>query len=329
MTAEEILYNHGGEKYKNLLEMLHLYFPDTENIYNISPSSYYSCDAVIKKLNQNMNQFTVLSLNCQSLGAKFDKLILFLNKLRQNNILISALCLQETWFGDDDRLSLFQIENYNCISKQKHCSEHGGLSIYLHHDYFFEYYNIFDNWEVWEGQFIKILNNNNTKNIILGNIYRPPKGMTDEVLQQFINELQSVLVDINKTKSIVIIAGDLINLLKMYDRHLFQEYFEMLISYNLIPILSLPTRVTDTSATLIDNIFINLNKDLYSSGIIITDISDHVPCFCKLKIKVDYIKPPKYIFFRKLNETNINKFKDELETKNIISLLDQNYNADS
>ena len=57
---------------------------------------------------------------------------------------------------------------------------------------------------------------------------------------------------------------------------------------------------------------------------IITDISDHFPCFCKLKITVDYIKPPKYIFFRKLNETNINKFKDELETKNIISLLDQN-----
>ena len=104
--------------------------------------------------------------------------------------------------------------------------------------------------------------------------------MTDEVLQQFINELQSVLVDINKTKSIVIIAGDFnIILLKMYDRHLFKEYFETLISYNLIPTLSLPTRVTDTSATLIDNTFINLNKNLYFSGIIITDISDLFPCF--------------------------------------------------
>ena len=139
----------------------------------------------------------------------------YIDKLLQNNILISALCLQETWFGFDDRFTLFQIENYNsafqCISKQKHCSEHGGLAIYLHHDYFFEYYNIFDNSKVWKGQFIKILsNNNNTKNIVLGNFYRPPKGMTDVVLQQFINELQSVLVDINKTKSIVITAGDLI-----------------------------------------------------------------------------------------------------------------------
>ena len=88
MTAEEILYNHGGEKYNILLEMLHLYFPDTENIYNISPSYHYSCDAVIKKLNQNMNQFTELSFNCQSLGAKFDKLLLFLNKLRQKIFLL-------------------------------------------------------------------------------------------------------------------------------------------------------------------------------------------------------------------------------------------------
>ena len=81
-------------------------------------------------------------------------------------------------------------------------------------------------------------------NLVFHKLYGPPKGMTDEVLQQFINELQSVLVDINKTKSIVIIAGDFnINLLKMYDRHLFKEYFEMLISHNLIPTLSLPTRV--------------------------------------------------------------------------------------
>ena len=78
---------------------------------------------------------------------------------------------------------------------------------------------IFINSEIWEAQFIKILNNRNGKTIVLGNIYRPPKCTTDEMLRHFINEIDRVLVEINKTKSVVMLAGDFnINLLKIYER---------------------------------------------------------------------------------------------------------------
>ena len=53
-------------------------------------------------------------------------------------------------------------------------------------------------------------------------------------------------------------------------------------SYGLIPLITRPTRVTETSATLIDNIFTNKSiscgKSMY--GILVSDISDHYPVFC-------------------------------------------------
>ena len=37
------------------------------------------------------------------------------------------ICLQETWLSENDDLSPFQIEGYNCVSKGKSCSNKGGL----------------------------------------------------------------------------------------------------------------------------------------------------------------------------------------------------------
>ena len=45
-----------------------------------------------------------------------------------------------------------------------------------------------------------------------------------------------------------------------------------------MPVLTLLTRITDCSATLIDNIFTDTLTSLNSSGIIISEISDHFPC---------------------------------------------------
>ena len=41
------------------------------------------------------------------------------------------------------------------------------------------------------------------------------------------------------------------------------------------PLINKPTRITDSSATLIDNIFTNVHNTETKSGIWITDISDH------------------------------------------------------
>ena len=55
----------------------------------------------------------------------------------------------------------------------------------------------------------------------------------------------------------------------------------MLSSNGFLPLITRPTRVTATSATLIDNIFTNNLIDISSSlqGLLVTDITDHYPVF--------------------------------------------------
>ena len=58
----------------------------------------------------------------------------------------------------------------------------------------------------------------------------------------------------------------------------------------LIPTVDKPTRVRSTSATLIDNIFVNTPEKVLVSGNIIPDISDHFSEFCILTSVVNQTK---------------------------------------
>ena len=56
-----------------------------------------------------------------------------------------------------------------------------------------------------------------------------------------------------------------------------QKFMEYNLEINMLPVISKPTRITD-SATLIDNILISGKlQQAYHSGIIISDMSDHLP----------------------------------------------------
>ena len=50
-------------------------------------------------------------------------------------------------------------------------------------------------------------------------------------------------------------------------------------NHNFTPQITLPTRITEKTATPIDNIFINSQTQKYNSGNITTSISDHLPQF--------------------------------------------------
>ena len=67
-----------------------------------------------------------------------------------------------------------------------------------------------------------------------------------------------------------------INLLKLNEKQVYANYFDMLTTNSLLPNITHPTRITRTSAILIDSIFSNTLDDSVKSGIItIRLISDH------------------------------------------------------
>ena len=57
-------------------------------------------------------------------------------------------------------------------------------------------------------------------------------------------------------------------------------YLSLIYSYNLLPAILRPTRVSNTSFTLINNIWFGSCADFSKSGIIMSNITDHYAIFC-------------------------------------------------
>ena len=117
-----------------------------------------------------------------------------------------------------------------------------------------------------------------SKNVICGVIYRPPN--TD--IKEFSDSISELLSKIKHENKIVYLSGDYnIDLLNV-DKHIpSSELIENMYSHSFMPLINKPTRVSNVSATLIDNIYCNDNdSNNYFKGIFYTDISDHFPIFC-------------------------------------------------
>ena len=112
------------------------------------------------------------------------------------------------------------------------------------------------------------------------------------------------------------VSGDFnIDLLQIIDRVKYQKYFDVFVTNNLFPLITLPTSESKHSSTLIDQIFCKLKnfRDLYSSGILTSSLSDHYPCFALLYICKKKHKPKFFTIINK-NEQALASFCTEVET---------------
>ena len=93
------------------------------------------------------------------------------------------------------------------------------------------------------------------------------------------------------------------------------------------PKISMPTRFTEHSATLIDNIFTNHleNNDF---GILTNSISDHQMIFTYSKNNKIHKKQNKYIEVEVNNDNSLNSLLRELESINLQDHLDFNWSPD-
>ena len=77
------------------------------------------------------------------------------------------------------------------------------------------------------------------------------------------------------------------------------------------PLISLPTRITSTSATLIDNIFTNDFCRPISSGLVFTSISDHLPIFAIFGDSGHNLETgPQYTLKREMGIKNKERFRN-------------------
>ena len=102
--------------------------------------------------------------------------------------------------------------------------------------------------------------------------------------------MTSILQKVQKENKTLFVMGDFnINLYNYSSHTETNDFINLMVSNYLLPHILHPTRVTDHSAIIIDNIFSN-NCELGTlSGILLSQISDHFPQFLIIKnITVDY-----------------------------------------
>ena len=326
---QEILEQFGGVDANSLCHLFNNtnlqneYIDDEPEVMQFS--SYHDDNSLNNIFKDKADSYSILSLNCQCLAAKFDQINITVQQLQSKGFKFDAICLQETWLSDDSDTSIFQIQGYNLISQGKICSEHGGLAIYISNKFNFKIIDMNINSQIWEGLFIEISNFNANKVLIIGNVYRHFNN-TNEVYNNFTNEFIPKLEHLQRGNREVVVAGDFnIDLLKIHVNAVIGDYFNSLVAQSFFPQITLPTRFSDRNCTLIDNFLYKLTRLCVpsTSGILMSRISDHLPYF----IFLDLLKPkrnstPKTIQIQTWNAECIFQFQNELINASIYDKRD-------
>ena len=98
------------------------------------------------------------------------------------------------------------------------------------------------------------------------------------------------------------------------------------------PLITRPSRITSHTATLIDNIFVNNFFERSRSGLIFTDISDHLPVF-SIHSNTTLLNRCRQdpVFIRNKNPDNIPSFVEKLKNvdwyKRFLELYSGIYNS--
>ena len=165
-----------------------------------------------------------------------------------------------------------------------------------------------------ESIFVKINLPYTSKSVVVGIIYRPPKGN----VTNFNDLIYNILSNESSMGKPCFVMGDFnLDISKPSGF----SFLDNLRSCGFYPNIDKPTRVTPSSHSVIDNICTNSETvtglDIDVAGILVTDISDHFPIFVHSTIQSNHIPksgPPTYT--RNYSKNNINRFLAHISNTN-------------
>ena len=288
---------------------------ESDNLIN--SSKYFEIPELVE-LTKKMayeNHLSIFNTNSRSLlknKANYDLLFEYLKC--NSNFQFDILTFDETWLNSDLE-ELVTFGGYSKLTKNKKPKkEGGGLAIFVNNDIDFKQrtdieippslHNLFD------CLFIEV--SCNGEQLIIGLLYRSPSHDSVAEMNTF---LSGVIGKLQSERKTIILLGDLnINLLKASSSIITAAYLDQMLSNNLFPVITLPTRVTSHSATLIDHIFTNADLNKLTAGTLKTDITDHFSNFIVLNTTKQNSrnKNPSHVSYRPVTDTAIANFNHAL-----------------
>jgi len=302
-----------GVQSNSLSDFINDHVSDAEQGYLCK---YYEIEQFVEKVKNSVNCFSTISLNVRSLCGKLNEFKEFIDEISSNDFSFNVIGLQELW-NIPEHLNT-DISGYSSlVCKLRNCNDRnnigGGVGFYIKNDIEYEILEHLSYFEEknFESLFVKIKIDRKQFKII-GNIYRSPGTDVNKFIEKVEEILNLIKNDpiLSKADEIQLLGDFNINLLKHESHEPTARFLDTLSSFNQLPLISLPSRITNTSSTLIDNIFSNKNQELYDSGLIYCCMSDHLPVFNISSLgKIEQNKTPTTRKVREYSEENKANFR--------------------
>ena len=248
--------------------------------------NYYLEDTFQTKLDncisdQCSHHFSICHHDIRSVKKNLDKLETYLNTL---GFPFSIVALSETWLLDTT-CTLFNLPGHSSLIEQ-HRRERtgGGVGLFIKDGIqYFERPDLKYSDDSLESVFIEVDKDSFLlgKNIVIGVIYRP----SGTEINLFNKVFKKILIIIQKENKFCYSSGDYnLNILNSENHTQTADFVDLLYSSSYIILITRPTRITQNTATLIDNVFTNNFQNLNNTfqGILVTDLSDHSPIFTSI-----------------------------------------------
>jgi hypothetical protein len=318
----------------DFVSQLHPELTDNERVFSVNDSPYVDCNILCSYIDEtqfydlysNNNNLSVMSLNIQSLSAKFTEFSEMISFMANKNCNPDIICLQETWkIVDPD---MFVLNGYHTpvFKLRNNNAQGGGVAIYVKSCFCFtvihKYTMSID--KIVDSIFVEV-NVSKSKKIVIGTFYRTNARFTaiseKYQIDAFMESFSNILSELNEIGAQSYITGDFnFDILKFNTNDYISEYANSFFMHGFLQIITKPTRCTSTTATLLDHVLTNDIQSTYKSCILISKLSDHFPIvtFCNSE------KPqrPQYIETRFINDRNVQRFKNDLSNVDWNSLYD-------
>lgn len=245
------------------------------------------------------------------------------NKIERVEVVLSAysidiLLLSEHWQSTEQ---LSEISFVGFILKAFYCRpayEHGGVAIYCRKNIncrVREDIGALSVGNVVEISAIELT----TKNIVIIVLYRIPKSSYDV----FLDRLSAVLTILNGEDKRIVLGGDF-NVEFRFRSSCRDLLGDLLDSTGLSVTLDVPTRVTATSSSCIDNFITNLSFDEYESSCVDLNLSDHHAQFICIKLEFKNDFHNRYVWKYIFSDDGMVSFLNHLEVETWLPVFECN-----
>ena len=152
-----------------------------------------------------------------------------------------------------------------------------------------------------------------SKNVIISCVYRVPGSNIDT----FEDKMTEIFNSISNNKHLFVCGDFNIDLLNPHNQSQITSFINSVFCMGLYPTITHPSRITVNTATLIDNILTNVTEGNLTGGLLISDVSDHLPVFAAFESSAErnYQKETRNLT-RKITNVNIENLRKDLWQQN-------------